>query len=154
MVHTESAPTELHRKPGRIGPPVIHKALYIPRLLLYDVFWIFLSTFYYLKPFHRSAVSARASFSSLQEHFTGQRYQVKPMATHASSSFCLYLILWISFRLSVCVPTRLNFFPLSCSDKPDMGKLEGRLIRRPVFPADLGESSVKGSTRAVLILQL
>ncbi len=49
----------------------------------------------------------------------------------------------VSSHLSVCIPaTCLHFFPLRCSDKPETGN--ERLIRRPVFPADLGKRQHKG----------
>lgn len=98
-----------------------------------------LSTFYYLNPFHRCRESAWASFSSLQEHFMGHCYQVKQwLPTHQSTWAALSGSLSISPFVFLCV--LISFSWTIRANLKDAWSVD------PVFPADLCEPWVKGST--------
>lgn len=144
MAHTESAPTESSAELDRLS----FTKLYTSSASSFMTnFWNILSTFYYLNPFHRCRESAWASFSSSQEHFMGHCYQVKQwLSTHQSAWAALSGSLSISLFEFLCV--LISFSWTIRANLKDAWSVD------PVFPADLCEPWVKGSTRAPLIRQL
>lgn len=145
MAHTESAPTESSAESDRLSFTKLYTS---PASSFYDIFGIFWAHFtIWIHSTDVEILPGPHLAACRNISWVTHCHQVKQrLPTHQSACAAFSGSLSISLFVFLCVLISFHW--------TIRANLKDTWFVDPVFPADLCESSVKGSTRAVHILQL